>query len=552
VSVITTPSYGDLTAPFLVKKLKISSPKDTKQLEEAKELAYKEGFYQGVMNYGDFKGEKVEIAKPKVRQQLLDANEGFAYSEPEKKVVSRSGDDCCVALMDQWYLDYGEDSWKQTALKYVDNVDGKGLNTYSQETKNGFEGVLNWLNQWACARTYGLGSRLPWDPQFLVESLSDSTIYMAYYTIAHFLHADIFGKNPGLLGIKPEQMTDEVWDYVFARRDLSEQVLTESKISKESLASMRREFEYWYPLDLRVSGKDLIPNHLTFFLYIHMAMFPPEYWPKGVRANGHLLLNSEKMSKSTGNFMTLDDMVKKYGADASRIALADAGDGVADANFDEDVADNNVLRLFTLREWCEEQVKDQDNLRAGEKNAFLDQLFDNEMNNVVHECRQHYEDTDYKLALKSALYDFTSARDFYREACTAAGIKMHRDLVLRYIELQALIGLNTFGSRSSTNRRRSKMLSSPRFQFQTRLSPLSGNTFGLSRQTSLLLNLLNKRRRPRARILDMTSRNQRSSPSTRPRNSRRGRKNTSISFVRLSTRRLRRSMTKNSRQRYLS
>jgi leucyl-tRNA synthetase len=439
VSVITTPSYGDLTAPFLVKKLKISSPKDTKQLEEAKELAYKEGFYQGVMNYGDFKGEKVEIAKPKVRQQLLDANEGFAYSEPEKKVVSRSGDDCCVALMDQWYLDYGEDSWKQTALKYVDNVDGKGLNTYSQETKNGFEGVLNWLNQWACARTYGLGSRLPWDPQFLVESLSDSTIYMAYYTIAHFLHADIFGKNPGLLGIKPEQMTDEVWDYVFARRDLSEQVLTESKISKESLASMRREFEYWYPLDLRVSGKDLIPNHLTFFLYIHMAMFPPEYWPKGVRANGHLLLNSEKMSKSTGNFMTLDDMVKKYGADASRIALADAGDGVADANFDEDVADNNVLRLFTLREWCEEQVKDQDNLRAGEKNAFLDQLFDNEMNNVVHECRQHYEDTDYKLALKSALYDFTSARDFYREACTAAGIKMHRDLVLRYIELQALL-----------------------------------------------------------------------------------------------------------------
>ena len=62
------------------------------------------------------------------------------------------------------------------------------MNTYSQETRNGFEGVLNWLNKWACARSFGLGSRLPWDPQWLVESLSDSTIYMAYYTVAHHLH----------------------------------------------------------------------------------------------------------------------------------------------------------------------------------------------------------------------------------------------------------------------------------------------------------------------------------------------------------------------------
>jgi len=341
--------------------------------------------------------------------------------------------------MDQWYLDYGEDSWKKVALDYVDNADGKGLNTFSPETKNGFEGVLNWLNQWACARTYGLGSKLPWDPQFLVESLSDSTIYMAYYTIAHYLHKDIFGKTQGLAGVKPEQMKDEVWDYVFARRELSDEILKDSGISKETLASMRREFEYWYPLDMRVSGKDLIPNHLTFFLYIHLAIFPPEYWPKGVRANGHLLLNGEKMSKSTGNFMTLEEMVKKYGADASRIALADAGDGVADANFEEDVADNNVLRLFTLREWCEEQVKDEANLRSGPKNDFLDALFENEMNSLVNEAKQHYEDTNYKLALKSALYDFTSARDFYREASVAAGIKMHKDLNLQYIELQALL-----------------------------------------------------------------------------------------------------------------
>lgn len=31
---------------------------------------------------------------------------------------------------------------------------------------------------------------------------------------------------------------------------------------------------YWYPLDLRVSGKDLVPNHLTYFLYNHTAIWP--------------------------------------------------------------------------------------------------------------------------------------------------------------------------------------------------------------------------------------------------------------------------------------
>jgi leucyl-tRNA synthetase len=439
VPIINTPSYGDLTAPFLVKKLKIMSPKDTKALEEAKDLAYKEGFYQGTLVIGDFKGEKVEVAKPKVRQQLFDSNEGFAYSEPERKVVSRSGDDCCVALMDQWYLDYGEELWKNAALKFVENENGEGLETYSQETKNAFEGVLNWLNQWACARSYGLGSRLHWDPQFLVESLSDSTIYMAYYTLAHYLHEDIFGKNPGVANIKPDQLTDEIWDYLLVGRELNDEVLSTSRIPIEHLESMRREFQYWYPVDLRVSGKDLIPNHLTFFIYIHIAIFPPENWPKSIRANGHLLLNGEKMSKSTGNFMTLDQMVKKYGADASRIALADAGDGVADANLEEDVADNNVLRLFTLREWCEDILKDESTLRSGPKNDFLDALFENEMNFLVHEAREHYEALEYKLALKSALYEFTSARDFYREASTAAGIKMHRDLILQYIELQALL-----------------------------------------------------------------------------------------------------------------
>ena len=69
------------------------------------------------------------------------------------------------------------------------------MNTYSPETRHAFQKTLAWLNKWACARTYGLGSALPWDPHFLVESLSDSTVYMSYYTVSQLLHGRVFGHN---------------------------------------------------------------------------------------------------------------------------------------------------------------------------------------------------------------------------------------------------------------------------------------------------------------------------------------------------------------------
>lgn len=201
------------------------------------------------------------------------------------------------------------------------------LNTYQNETRHAFEGVLNWLNQWACARSYGLGSKLPWDPVWLIESLSDSTVYMSYYTVANLLHEDMFGKNPGPLGITPEQMTDEVWEYVLADGQLP----ADSPVDAEKAAQLKYHFNYFYPLDVRSSGKDLIPNHLTFWVYCHAALFPEKHWPKAVRANGHLMLNGKKMSKSTGNFLTMKEATKKYGSDAMRLTLADAGDDISDA-----------------------------------------------------------------------------------------------------------------------------------------------------------------------------------------------------------------------------
>ncbi|KAH7103714.1 leucyl-tRNA synthetase [Auriculariales sp. MPI-PUGE-AT-0066] len=426
-----TPAYGEMTAPALCAQMKIQSQKDKVQLAEAKAVAYKEGFYSGTMLIGDFKGESVQDAKPKVRAQMIEQGLAFAYAEPDGFVQSRSGDECIVALMDQWYMDYGEESWKKDAVALV-----KQMEMYSLETRHAFEKVLDWLNKWACARTYGLGSKVPWDPTFLVESLSDSTIYMAYYTVAYLLQGGEFdGSKTGPLGVTPDQMTDEVWDYIF--RD--EAWPTSAPLPKEKADALKWEFEYWYPMDIRSSGKDLIPNHLTFCVYVHAALFAPKYWPRSMRANGHLVINGQKMSKSKGNFLTLRETVEKFGADPTRICLADAGDGIEDANFDEKNANAMILRVHTLIEWCKDVVTNAANMRDGEKN-FHDRVFEEEMNDLINSTKEHYEKTNYKDALKSGFFEMQMSRDWYREIMLDYG-GMHRELALAWIRNQALLVL---------------------------------------------------------------------------------------------------------------
>ncbi|KIJ61224.1 hypothetical protein HYDPIDRAFT_183337 [Hydnomerulius pinastri MD-312] len=428
IPVLTTPKYGNLTAIEICKELKIQSSKDAKLLADAKEIAYKEGFYSGTMIIGDFKGEPVQDAKPKVRAQLIEMGLAFPYAEPENLVMSRSGDECVVALMDQWYMDYGEPVWRAQAEKLL-----ASMNTWTVETRNLFGATLAWLNQWACARTYGLGSKMPWDPQFMVESLSDSTIYMAYYTVAHLLQGgDITGHTVGPLGVTADQMTDEVWDYLFCNGPWPDP----APFPKEKADAMRHEYNYFYPFDMRSSGKDLVQNNLTFLLYNHVAIFPEDKWPLGIRTNGHLMINGQKMSKSKGNSLTLRDGIEKFGADAMRLTLADAGDGIEDANFDEKTANANILRLHTLLEWSEAMLKDGAPLGNRPK-TFYDRVFEEEIIDLINITKSHYEATAFKDALKYGFYELQNVRDWYRELTTE--FSMHADLVKYWIRVSALL-----------------------------------------------------------------------------------------------------------------
>ncbi|XP_066198086.1 leucine--tRNA ligase, cytoplasmic [Saccopteryx leptura] len=430
VPVIEIPGFGNLSAVTICEELKVQSQNDREKLAEAKETLYLKGFYDGIMLVDGFKGQKVQDVKKTIQKKMIDTRDAFIYMEPEKQVLSRSADECVVALCDQWYLDYGDENWKKQTSQCL-----KNLETFCEETRRNFEATLSWLQEHACSRTYGLGTRLPWDEQWLIESLSDSTIYMAFYTVAHLLQAgSLRGQAESPLGIRPQQMTKEVWDYVFFK----ESPFPKTQIPKEKLDRLKQEFEFWYPVDLRVSGKDLVPNHLSYYLYNHVAMWPEQRdkWPVAVRANGHLLLNSEKMSKSTGNFLTLTQAIDKFSADGMRLALADAGDTVEDANFVEAMADAGILRLYTWVEWVKEMVANRDSLRSGPASTFNDRVFASEMNAGIIKTDQNYEKMMFKEALKTGFFELQAAKDKYRELAIEG---MHRDLVFQFIEVQTLL-----------------------------------------------------------------------------------------------------------------
>ncbi|XP_063236573.1 leucine--tRNA ligase, cytoplasmic [Bacillus rossius redtenbacheri] len=432
ISVIEIPGIGKMGAVTLYEQLKIQSQNDKDKLQEAKELLYLKGFYDGVMLVGEFAGKKVSEVKKLIQKQMIDNKEAVVYYEPEKQIISRSGDECVVSLTNQWYLTYGEESWKAQALAALDSI-----NTFHEEVRRNFKVTLDWLHEHACSRTYGLGTKLPWDDKWLIESLSDSTIYMAFYTVAHLLLEGTFrGEKPNKLGITAEQMTPEVWDYVFFR---DARFPESSSVPKEALDALKREFEFWYPVDLRCSGKDLVQNHLTYYIYNHCAMWPdePGKWPRAIRANGHLLLNSSKMSKSEGNFLTLADAVEKFSADGMRLCLADSGDSIEDANFVESTADAGILRLYTFIEWVKETLNSRKSLRTGAADKFHDKVFLSEMNLKIAEAEENYGRMLFKEALRTGFYELQAARDKYRELSLVTG--MHGELVDRFLEVQALL-----------------------------------------------------------------------------------------------------------------
>ena len=74
------------------------------------------------------------------------------------------------------------------------------------------------------------------------------------------------------------------------------------------------EWKNYWPADIHIIGKDILRFHAAFWPAMLLSAKLP--LPKTLLAHGHLTLNGEKMSKSTGNVIDPSEVIEKYGRDA--------------------------------------------------------------------------------------------------------------------------------------------------------------------------------------------------------------------------------------------
>jgi len=397
IPIIRTEGWGPLPAVEICEKMGITSQDDRDKLEKAKEEIYRAGFYAGIMNErcGPYAGMRVEQAKEAIRQALIAAGEATVFYELTGEVVCRCLTPAVVKVVsNQWFLAYSDPAWKAKAHEAL-----AGMRLYPEQIRKQFDYVLDWLADWACSREFGLGTRLPWDEHAVIESLSDSTVYMAYYTLL-----------PGLIRARAEaaRLTDAFFDYVLLGQGSAEKAAAETGLSPTAVEELRREHRYWYPFDLRISAKDLIQNHLSFCIFNHIALFDPASWPVAFGVNGWLTIQGDKMSKSRGTFLTMREATERWGADALRFGLAWGGEGLDDPTFDVDFVESVPSRLLA---WLDLATRPwpQTRTELGEIDRWL--------RSVAHRAAglagSAMEALQHRSALKHGYFDLQRALSWY-------------------------------------------------------------------------------------------------------------------------------------------
>ncbi|MGI6472497.1 MAG: leucine--tRNA ligase [Candidatus Methanomethylophilaceae archaeon] len=340
ISIIDIEGYSEFSAKDVIEEMGITGPDDPK-LEEAKKKIYRDGFHSGVMNAssGSYAGMRVEEAKEKMRDAMLESGEAVLLHDLSEEVVCRCGENVRVKRIDdQWFIDYsGEELTKKTS----DHC--REMSIYPPEYQTNIHGTLDWFRERACVRQGNwLGTRFPFDDKWIIEAISDSTLYPIYYVIS--LYA-----NTG--NIKPEGMNESFFDYVILGKGDENEVAEESGITPAVLNNIREDVKYWYPLDVNLGGKEHMTVHFPAFLFNHMAILPEKMQPKGIVVNWYITGKQSKISKSKGGAQPIPGAVKTYGVDAMRLYYSHVASMFIDVEWNEEILfsyKQRVDRIFAF------------------------------------------------------------------------------------------------------------------------------------------------------------------------------------------------------------
>ncbi|MFX1342653.1 MAG: leucine--tRNA ligase [Promethearchaeota archaeon] len=421
ISIISVKGYGEHPAIELSEKMKIKNQKESKKLDEATDTLYRAEYYGGIMkdNTGPFAGRKVNEIKEDVVSYLQDKNRAFLFFQPDRQPVTcRCGNEIVVAVLpDQWFINYGNPDWKKQATKALAN-----MTIFPNVYRSSFQATFEWLKERPCARRRGLGTPLPFDRKWVIESLSDSTIYMSYYLLIHHIKAN---------NIEPQQLTNAFFDYTLLGKGDITKLSEQTNIAIDVLETMRKEVEYWYPNDQRHSGHDLITSHLSFFIFHHTAIFPERMWPKAITINEFLTREGEKMSKSRGNVIPLGEIPRRFGADLFRLYITQTADLATPVDWREKDVVRTRRRMNRLTRIFKEVITSKEAPLRKESLSLSSQWILSKVNSIIHDSTILLENFRFRDFILKAFFELQGHVEYYLRRID----KSHpeRGPVLRYV-----------------------------------------------------------------------------------------------------------------------
>ncbi|MBI2125526.1 leucine--tRNA ligase [Candidatus Woesearchaeota archaeon] len=364
IPIIKTKGYSNFPAKETVERLKIQSLSDPR-LEEATKEVYKAGHHSGVMteNCGKYAGKKVEEAKELIKAELLESGRGEVFYDLSEEVVCRCGNKVIIKRIDdQWFIRYSDQALTERSKEHL-----KAMNIYPKEYRENLPGILDWFADRACTRLGNwLGSKFPFDENWIVEPISDSTLYPAYYIVSKFINNNT---------ISMHDLTEEFFDYVFL--GIGE--------GKKKWKTIREEFEYFYPLDINLGGKEHQTVHFPVFIMNHIGILPADKWPKGILVNWWVTGKGGKISKSKGGAEPIPNAMEKYGVDAMRLYYAHIGSPHVDVVWTEEIVFNYKNALERIYKLAEELRKANGNKKA------VDNWLLSRMHEHIKACNQAME-----------------------------------------------------------------------------------------------------------------------------------------------------------------
>lgn len=168
--------------------------------------------------------------------------------------------------------------------------------------------------------------------------------------------------------------------------------------NNDALAS-KEALNYWKSVDCYNGGMEHVTRHLIYSRFWHRFLYDigvvPTKEPYNKRTTQGLILgpDGDKMSKSKGNVVNPDDIVKQYGADTLRTYILFIGDYGMSAPWSENGVKgakkflDRIMRLETL-------ATDED---------ITSKELDREVNFVIKKVSQDYEEMKYNTAIAAMM-----------------------------------------------------------------------------------------------------------------------------------------------------